>query len=211
MAIDDLLDEHEQGEKVRSWLRENGIGLIGGVILGLALIGGWQWWQRQQDSRRMQTAEHYQSTIDAIDANRLQPAASQIASLDNASYQSLASLDLAKVQLLAGQRDAAIATLKASHPSNAALGAIVSQRLARLLIDAGKPADALKLLPPGTTDAELLQVRGDAHYALGHVVEARAAYASALAHMDVAAPQRHLVELKLSEVGGTPTQHEART
>ena len=58
MAIDDLLDEHEQGEKVRSWLRENGIGLIGGVILGLALIGGWQWWQRQQDSRRMQTAEH---------------------------------------------------------------------------------------------------------------------------------------------------------
>ena len=24
MAIDDLLDEHEQGERVRTWLRQNG-------------------------------------------------------------------------------------------------------------------------------------------------------------------------------------------
>ena len=34
--------------------------------------------------------------------------------------------------------------------------------------------------------------------------EARAAYAQALAHLDVAAPQRRLVELKLIQVGGSP-------
>ena len=49
MAIDDLLDEHEQSEKVRTWLKDNAVGLIGGIALGLALIGGWQWWQKQQD------------------------------------------------------------------------------------------------------------------------------------------------------------------
>ena len=31
MAIDDLLDEHEQSERVRAWLRNNAAGLIGGV------------------------------------------------------------------------------------------------------------------------------------------------------------------------------------
>ena len=48
MAIDDLLDEHEQSERVRSWLRSNAAGLIGGVGLGLAGIAGWHWWQGQQ-------------------------------------------------------------------------------------------------------------------------------------------------------------------
>ena len=36
MAIDDLLNEHEQSERVRGWIRSNAIGLIGGVGLGLA-------------------------------------------------------------------------------------------------------------------------------------------------------------------------------
>ena len=39
--------------------------------------------------------------------------------------------------------------------------------------------------------------------------EARAAYALALSHLDVAAPQRKLVELKLSQVGGVPAKPEA--
>ena len=30
MAIDDLLDEHEQSERVRTWLRKNGLSIIGG-------------------------------------------------------------------------------------------------------------------------------------------------------------------------------------
>ena len=40
MAIDDLLDEHEQSERVRTWLRQNGAGIFGGVVLALAVIGG---------------------------------------------------------------------------------------------------------------------------------------------------------------------------
>jgi len=52
MALDELLDEHEQGEKVRTWLKENALGLVGGLVLGLALIGGGKWWtQRQHEAR----------------------------------------------------------------------------------------------------------------------------------------------------------------
>ena len=33
MAIDDLLDEHEQSERVRTWLRDNAGGLVGGQVM----------------------------------------------------------------------------------------------------------------------------------------------------------------------------------
>ncbi len=211
MAIDDLLDEHEQSEKVRSWLQANGAGLIGGVVLGLALIGGWQWWQGQQQQARIQTAEHYQAAVDLIQAKQFKPAQARLASLSNPAFSTMAALELAKAQLDAGQRDAAIATLRGAKPAEPALAAVVAQRLARLLIDAGKAADALKLLPADTVDPDALQVRGDAEFALGHTAQARASYALALTHLDVAAPQRRLIELKLSEVGGAPAQPEAKT
>lgn len=211
MAIDDLLDEHEQGEKVRSWLQSNALGLIGGVALGLALIGGWQWWQRQQDAARIQVGEHYQAAVDSIHVNNIKRGQALVSALPPGTYATLAALELAKVQLDAGQREAAIATLYSTSPSEPALAAVVTQRLARLLIDAGKANDALKLLPLQSTDAQMLQTRGDAEYALGHRDDARAAYAQALIHMDVGAPQRRLVELKLSEVGGSTAKPEAKT
>ena len=211
MAIDDLLDEHEQREKVRTWLQENALGLIGGVVLGLALIGGWQWWQKQRHGAQIQAGERYQSAVDDIQAGKLQPAKSAVAALPAGAYATLGALSLAKAQMAAGHRDDAIATLRASHPADAALAAITSQRLALLLIDAGKAEEALKQLPAGDSDPQTLELRGDAHYALGHLDQARAAYAQALATMDAAAPARRLVELKLSEVGGTPPKPEAKT
>ncbi len=212
MAIDDLLDEHEQGEKVRSWLRTNGGGLIGGVVLGLALIGGWQWWQKQREQQRVETGERYQAVLKSVEAKDLRKAQGQVLALpDASSYATLAALALAKAQLEAGQRDAAIASLQSVKSPDPALAEVLTQRLARLLIDAGKADQALKLLPAGTIDAETQQVRGDALFAMGRHDEARAAYLQALAHFDVAAPQRRLVELKLSEVGGVPAKPEAKS
>ena len=211
MAIDDLLDEHEQSEKVRTWLHENALGLIGGVVLGLALIGGWQWWQKQRHGAQIHAGERYQSAVDDIQAGKLQPAKSAVAALPAGAYATLGALSLAKAQMAAGHRDDAIATLRASHPADAALAAITSQRLALLLIDAGKAEEALKQLPAGDSDPQTLELRGDAHYALGHLDQARAAYAQALATMDAASPARRLVELKLSEVGGIPPKPEAKT
>ena len=51
--------EHEQGERVRSWLQKNALGLIGGIALGFALIYGWHWWKGQQASQREGIATQY--------------------------------------------------------------------------------------------------------------------------------------------------------
>jgi len=148
MAIDDLLDEHEQSERVRSWLRQNGAGLIGGVVLGLAAIAGWQWWQQQQQVASEAAGQRFEAALKAIESNELKQAQPAVAALDEdgAAYATLAGLQLAKAQVDAGQRDAAIATLRALRSEDAALSVVLQSRLARLLTDAGKPAEALKVL-----------------------------------------------------------------
>jgi predicted negative regulator of RcsB-dependent stress response len=209
MAIDDLLDEHEQSERVREWLRRNGAGLIGGVALGLAAIFGWKWWDAQRANQRMDAANAYQAAIDAVDASDAK-AADKIKALPPGSYADLATLALAKSQVLAGQRDAALATLRGIRSSDPAITEIVNLRIARLLLDAGKADEALKLAGQGDSPAAL-ELRGDAELALGQRDRARDAYAKALPKLDVGSPRRGLLELKLTEVGGTPPQPEAKS
>ena len=125
------------------------------------------------------------------------------AALAGTAYAPLAALDLAKAQLEAGQRDEAIATLRGATSEEPALTAVVQHRLARLLIDAGKGDEALALLADAQ-DPAALETRGDARHAKGEVDQARQDYEQALRKLDPAAPQRRLLELKLTQAGGSP-------
>ena len=209
MAIDDPLDEHEQSERVLQWLRENGAGLIGGIVLGLAAIGGWKWWQQQQSQQQLAKADQYQAAIDAIEASDGQGAA-KVDVLGEGVYANLAALELAASQVAAQEDAAAIETLRSIKPGNPAIADIVNQRLARLLIATDQAEAALALVDTADTPTAL-QVRGDAHYALGQPDKARESYQQALTKLDVASPQRRVLELKLTEVGGTPTSTEAQS
>lgn len=205
MAIDDLLDEHEQGERVRSWLRKNGAGLIGGVVVGLGLIMGWQWWQKQQVTHAAEAGRRYDAVVKGVEAGKLDEASKAMQELSAGKsagiYVDLAALDLAKAQVEAGKNDEAIKTLrgiKAEGP----LKQVVEQRLARLLIETQQPAEAAKLLA-SRDDGISLEIRGDAAQAQGNRHEARDLYAKALAQVAVGAPQRALLEVKLTDAGGT--------
>ena len=207
MAIDDLLDEHEQSERVRTWLRNNGVGLIGGVGLGLAVIFGWQWWQKEQAQKNSQAHLEYQAAVESLsgDPAKAKAATAKLKSSEAQIYADLAGLQLAKTQIDAGLRDEAIATLRGLNP-DASLRPLVNLRLARLLIDAGKADEALKVLGQAD-DSAGLEVRGDALLAAGKREEARDAYTKALTGLDVAAPPRPRVVLKKNAPGGPPPKY----
>jgi len=214
MALDDLLDEHEQSERVRSWIRNNALGLIGGVALGLGAIVGWQWWQGQKVQRGMAVNGRYAEVVKGYEAGQL-PADKGRAALNaidkgNPTLGTLAALQLAKAQAEAGKRDDAIATLRGLHDLDPDLRAVVRQRLARLLIDAGKGKEALALLDDDKNPA-MLDARGDAEFSLGDRTKAQEAYLKALSLVDVADPQHRLLTLKLIEAGGTPPHTEDKT
>jgi len=212
MAIDDLLDEHEQSERVRGWLRQNGAGLFAGVVLGLGVIGGWQWWQQHTMGQQAAAGREYAAVVDSLKSNKLGQAKAQSAALasSGSDFAALAAMQVAKAQVEAQDRDGAIATLRGVQAKDPAIAVVVNARLARLLLDAGKPKDALALLGDKPEGAAAIEARGDALFALGKIEEARAAYAQALVKLDVATPQRRLVELKLIQVGGSPARPENR-
>lgn len=210
MAIDDLLDEHEQGERVRAWLRRNGAGMVSGILLGLALIGGWQWWQKREQDAAAVAGGRYDAAVKAFDAKDLAKGQAEIAALKGTTYGVLGALELAKSQVDAGQQQAAITTLRAVQGDVPQFTPLINQRLARLLIDTGKPEEAITLLA-GVTDVEALQIQGDAELAAGKRDAARQTYGRALTLAEVGSPQRRLLELKLSEVGGSAAQPEAKS
>ena len=41
LFVDEFLSEKEQIDEIRSWWRENGWYLIGGAVLGIAALLGW--------------------------------------------------------------------------------------------------------------------------------------------------------------------------
>ncbi|MGH8052625.1 MAG: YfgM family protein [Stenotrophomonas sp.] len=204
MAIDDLLDEHEQSERVRTWLRKNGAGILSGVILGVGAIAGWQWWQKEQVGKLAEANVRYEAVSRSLQSKNLDDAAKEVAALESGKagiYADLASLELAKAQVEAGKYEDAIKTLRALK-TEGEFKALIDQRVARLLIETGKADEAVKLIG-SADDSASLEIRGDALIAQNKRDEARELYTQALAKLDVAAPQRRLLETKLMDAGGT--------
>lgn len=210
MAVDELLDEHEQGERVRQWIRQNAIGIIGGIAIALAVVYAWGKWQDHLHGERLQKADAYDAVADAALAGDLEEARSLAASagLDEGIYATLVALDIAAAQVRAGQGEDAIATLSAIGEADPALAPIIARRLALLLIDAGRTDEALAALGDAS-DPGSLEVRGDAERVAGRLEQAREAYAAALSALDEASPQRNLLRIKLIDAGGTPAATDA--
>ena len=203
MAIDDLLDEHEQGQRVQDWLRRNGLSIVGGVAVGIAAIWGWQSWQASQLHSSAADNARYQAVVGQLASSDLEEAARQVKALEgqsNGIYGDLAALALVKAQVGAGKIEEAIAVLQGLK-TEGEFKALVDQRIARLQIELGKPADALATLGQAA-DAASLEIAGDAHVAAGDQGKARDSYAAALKALAEEAPQRGLLETKLSDVGG---------
>lgn len=206
MAIDDLLDEHEQSERVRGWLRKNGVSILAGVAIAIGGIWGWKEWQTRHSNSLAGANVQYQIVLKSLEDKDLEQAAKGVKDLESGKaniYADLAALQLAKGQVDAGKNEDALATLRAIK-ADPEFKPVIEQRVARLLVATGKTEDAIKQL--GTaTDSASLEIHGDALMAQGKRDAAREQYEKALKTLDVAAPQRRLLETKLTDAGGTVT------
>lgn len=206
MAIDDLLDEHEQSERVRGWLRKNGVSILAGVAIAIGGIWGWKEWQTRHSNSLAGANVQYQIVLKSLEDKDLEKAVKGVKDLESGKaniYADLAALQLAKAQVDAGKNEDALATLRAIK-ADPEFKPVIEQRVARLLVATGKTEDAIKQL--GTaTDSASLEIHGDALMAQGKRDAAREQYEKALKTLDVAAPQRRLLETKLTDAGGTVT------
>lgn len=207
----DVLDEHEQGEQVQKWLRENALSILIGIGLGLVLLFGWQQWRTHRAQHSLDAAVQFDAL--AADAEKKDfDAVKQIAAKLKSDYADtpygvLAALREADIATARGDNDAAYAALDWAwqHAGVDALKLVAGVNLARVQIARNNAQDALNLLdklPKGGFDSSAAELRGDALLALGRKDDARAAYADALSHADASNGNRAFLEMKLSDLGG---------
>jgi predicted negative regulator of RcsB-dependent stress response len=213
MSIE-LMDEHERGERVRNWLKDNGNALLGGIAVGLLAFFGWQWHQGSQLQARYDAANQFESLRKAVQDNQPETIGEVAKGIGerfkSSSYVTIAELQVAQTKLQAGDFDAAAASLELakSAAKDPLLAGLASLRLARVRHAQGQLDAALALATEASASFPGLaaELRGDVLTAQGRVEDAISAYQDALTHLDQGAPIRGLVELKLADLGAEAPQ-----
>lgn len=210
----DVLDEHEQGELVQKWLRENAAAIATGIALGLVLIFGWRQWNTHQASQSAAAASQYQALADAVEAKKpddaLKVAEALRTDFPKSTYAVLAAMQQAEIAV--GKNDLAGAASALDwareHARDDTLSSLIALRSARVKLAQGDADGALKLvdaLPKDSFASTAAEIRGDAYLKLGRSDDARKAYQAALANPDDAmmmSQGNSVVKMKLDDLGG---------
>jgi predicted negative regulator of RcsB-dependent stress response len=211
--VEEYLTDRDQEEALRNWWRENWTWILGGVVLGLVLLGGWQYWKTYNANQAAAAAKAYEDFRGALDKKDVDAAKAALGTLvadhDKSPYTQQGRLLLARKHVEDGKFDEALPLLRAvaDQSADAELAWVARLRVARVLIQQGKHDEALSLLDPekaGAFAAQVREIRGDAQVAKGNPEGARAEYAAALAAtIDERAGRaidRTLLEMKLQDV-----------
>ena len=213
----DLYDNHEQGEHVKSWLRENGSAIIMGLVLAFGLMFGFKQWQSWETSKRQQASAEYQVMASLINDENMDAAVSNYEVLKTefpkSAYTSMAAMMMAKARLVSGQDDLAARDLQFAmeHAEPDAIRVIARERLARVRLSQGD-ADAaiaavLKLLDEAPSEvgfeAKFAEIRGDSYLAKGDTEQAIEYYQAALDSLEEGVGNRDFLEIKLQSLNAT--------
>jgi predicted negative regulator of RcsB-dependent stress response len=186
--VDDYLNEQEQWEFARGWLRQNGPWLVAGVALAAVGLWGWNAWQARKEAQFLEASGQYEQLVTAFGKNDMPTAMSLADKLAAAhpgsGYAEHGQLMAARLEVENNQLPAALARLQKILAATAdhEFALLVRLRIARLQIDQGRADDALATLAavdPGAFAGRYTEVRGDALWAKGEREAALKAYREA--------------------------------
>lgn len=205
----DVYDDYEQSERVQKWLRENGISIAAGIVIGLVGIFGLQAWRKHQANNEATAATLYQQAEVAQDAGKPEAATALVDELmkdyAKSPYALFAVSDRARQQVKDGQLDKALASLQwaEAHATEPVLKSLIQLRVANVQLARGDGQAALATLnamPAGQYTGLNQELRGDALVKLGRADDARKAYQAAMAALGEDAPQHAVLQMKIDDL-----------
>lgn len=191
--IDDL--DQQELDAVKGWWKKHGMTLLSALLFIVAIILGWQAWQRHEANQAATASQTYDQLVEMTsnfttlpEGQRTQVAQLADRLVDNASgtlYADFGRLIQARVAVDANDLGTAAASLgqvvKNGHDDY--VKDVARINLARVQIDRDHADGALDLLKPEMPvdlQAQQLSVRGDAYVAQKKLDDARTSYQQAL-------------------------------
>lgn len=204
------LSEKEQLEAMQAWWQENGRYVISGIVLGIALLAGWNYWQSNQRTQQLTASGLYESLLENVDGGSLESAEKSAASLyadySSTAYAAQARLAMARLYMDKGRDQDAAEVLRAllADRGSPELKPIARLRLARVLLYQNKAEEVIEVLGGDVDDAfaaRFSEALGDAFVALGRFSEAAEAYAVAISEDPaLATVDRTFVQMKINDL-----------
>jgi predicted negative regulator of RcsB-dependent stress response len=200
--------DDEQVEAIKKWWKENGTSVVGGIALGFAAIGGWQWWQSHQLGQGEAASMIYDTMRQSVRTGQVDLALENgrrlVGEYSGSAYAAFAAFDMARLAYERGEREAARGHLQwvIDAAPDPAIRELARLRLARLLLDMGDTGALAPLLEKQATPAfagEFAELRGDLARLNGDRDAARNAYQEALL---AGVSNETLLRMKLVDVGG---------
>jgi predicted negative regulator of RcsB-dependent stress response len=205
---EEYMTDDEQLEVVKRHIKEYGAWILGGVVLGVAGLFGWRYYESYQNTQALAAAGKFSEMTTAIQANDFTKSRTVadgiIKDFPSSPYADQAQLALAGIAVDGGKSADAVAplTLVMNNAKDTDLRQIARLRLARVLIDQGKPDEAIKLLGEGTPGGfagRYHEVRGDALRAKKDAAGAITEYKAAMSTND--GGDGSLLDLKITDLG----------
>jgi predicted negative regulator of RcsB-dependent stress response len=183
--------EEQQLEALKKWWKENGQSAIVGLIVGIAIILGWNYWRDHKNEQAGQASALYDQLLKAVASDQKDSAEKlaerirqQFSATDYAAYS---GLQQAKLKVQQGDPAAAKAILEkiAAH-SNREISNLAKIRLVRLMMAQGEFEQGLQLI--NTIDPAKIsgfsgnydELVGDLYVALDRLDQARSSYQKAV-------------------------------
>jgi len=202
--------EEEQVERLKAWLKENGLSIVLGIIIGVGGIGGYNYWVHVQETTAAEASKHFAQMMEALSAGNTDIVQAQadtlVSDYGSTDYAMMAQLALAKSHVANGEFEKAASALQQVVGSAAQepLAFVARTRLAAVQIQSEQYEEALTSLSiefPEEFAAIVNELRGDIYALQGKSAAAIEAYRKA----QTAQPRPANVEFlqqKLDDLGG---------
>ncbi len=183
--------DEEQVEALKRWWKANGTSIIAGVVVGVALIGGWNFWKSNQEQKALQASAMYEQLLQAAKEDKTETVIKISEALakefDSTPYAELGLLLQAKAKVQVNELPTAKEILgKLNSSSDFVLKNLATIRTIRTMLAIGEYEQGLQLIAdmePQAGDSFTgiyEELKGDLYVALNRLGVARTAYQNAL-------------------------------
>lgn len=202
--MSEYLNEEEQVARLKSWWDENGTSIAVALVLGVAGIFGWQWYQDYRTDLSHEASRAYAEYQAAESDSKAAALEHLAASYGGSAYHVFGLFNQAQDAVATGELAEAETHLTEiiAVADDALLIDLAKVRLAKVQNGLDRSGQALETLASLSNEgyrAWGLEAKGDIHVARGEIELAHTTYTAAVASLEPG-DQRPILDMKLKNV-----------